>query len=194
MNNLIMNIPNLNTNLLTYIFDNMSYKHKDNTLWLDFGIRCGGNANYISLKTDDKLYGFYNNNNGFPEKWDNDTFIWKNINSNIIISNGPYNETVENFITTQDKKISFIHIDCDYYSSSKYVLNTIKNYIDKDCIIIFDELVNYPGFDGPNGELKALYEFITENNVDYEWIGMNGTLNNIYGSQNAALKINSILG
>ena len=121
MNNLIMNIPNLNTNLLTYIFDNMSYKHKDNTLWLDFGIRCGGNANYISLKTDDKLYGFYNNN-GFPEKWDNDTFIWKNINSNIIISNGPYNETVENFIKTQDKKISFIHIDCDYYSSSKNIL------------------------------------------------------------------------
>ena len=52
----------------------------------------------------------------------------------------------------------------------------LKDYIDKDCIIVFDELVNYPGFDGDTGELKAFYEFITENNVDYDWIGMNGTL------------------
>tara|TARA_B110001450_G_C17576047_1_gene462870 strand:- start:5 stop:160 length:156 start_codon:yes stop_codon:yes gene_type:complete len=46
--------------------------------------------------------------------------------------------------------------------------NNLKNYIDKDCIIVFDELVNYPGFDGNTGELKAFYEFITENKVDYE--------------------------
>ena len=40
---------------------------------------------------------------------------------------------------------------------------------DIDCIIVFDELVNYTGFDGDKGELKAFYEFITENKVDYEW-------------------------
>ena len=163
MNNLIMNIPNIRMRPILYIFDVLKIKHKENTLWLDFGVKCGGNANYISLKTDDKMYGFYNNN-GFPEKWENDNYVFTKIKDDLIVSNGPYNETVKNFITTQNKKISFIHIDCDYYSSTKYVLNTIKNYIDNDCIIIFDELVNYPGFDGPNGELKALYEFITENN------------------------------
>jgi hypothetical protein len=30
-------------------------------------------------------------------------------------------------------------------------------------MIIFDELINYPGFDGETGELKAFFEFITEN-------------------------------
>lgn len=44
-------------------------------------------------------------------------------------------------------KISFIHMYADLYSSTKYILNIIKDYIDNDCIIIFDELVNYPGFD-----------------------------------------------
>ena len=34
--------------------------------------------------------------------------------------------------------------------------------------------VNYDGYAGERGELKAFYEFIIENNVDYEWIGMNG--------------------
>ena len=193
-----MNIPNIKMRPILYIFDVLKIKHKENTLWLDFGVKCGGNANYISIKTDDKMYGFYNNN-GFPEKWENDNYVFTKIKDDLIVSNGPYNETVKNFITTQNKKISFIHIDCDYYSSTKYVLNTIKNYIDNDCIIIFDELVNYPGFDGPNGELKALYEFITENNINYKWIGMNGTINNnnnnnnnIFESQSVALILNSI--
>ena len=66
-----------------------------------------------------------------------------------------------------------------------------------DCIIIFDEFVNYDGFDGNTGELKAFYEFITENTVDYEWIGMNGTVGpltsvNEGNNQHVALIIHSI--
>jgi hypothetical protein len=59
---------------------------------------------------------------------------------------------------------------------------------------VFDELVNYPGFDGETGELKALYEFITENDVDYEWIGMNGSpIGNVGVSyEKAAMIIHSI--
>lgn len=62
-------------------------------------IRFWDNANYISLKTDDKMYGFYNNNNnGFPEKWENDNYVFTKIKDDLIVSNGPYNETVKNFI------------------------------------------------------------------------------------------------
>ena len=70
----------------------------------------------------------------------------------------------------------------------------MKNYIDTDCIIIFDELVNYPGFDGDTGELKAFYEFITENEINYEWIGMNRTPIGIlsYYHENVAVIIHSI--
>ena len=63
-----------------------------------------------------------------------------------------------------------------------------------DCIIVFDELVNYPGFDGDKGELKAFYEFVTENKVDYKWIGMNGKPLGMsgYGHENVAVIIHSI--
>jgi hypothetical protein len=60
---------------------------------------------------------------------------------------------------------------------------------------VFDELVNYPGFDGETGELKAFYEFITENAVDYEWIWMNGTITGTSGychAQEVAVIIHSI--
>ncbi len=65
-------------------------------------------------------------------------------------------------------------MDADLYSSTKYIFDVLKNYLDKDCVIVFDELLNYPGFDGETGELRAFYEFITENKVDYEWIGIDG--------------------
>ena len=84
-------------------------------------------------------------------------------------------------------------MDADLYSSTKCIFNNLKDYIDKDCIIVFDELVGYPGFDGNTGELKALYEFITENKVDYEWIG---TPDKVYptpgSSEHVALIIHSI--
>jgi len=118
--------------------------------------------------------------------------VLPDVRNNVELIKGWFNETLINFIKKHNKKISFIHIDCDLYSSTKYVLDTLKNYIDKDCIIVFDELVNQLSYE--KSELKAFYEFINENKVDYEWIGMNGTPSGMQGyhHENAALIIKSI--
>jgi hypothetical protein len=65
-------------------------------------------------------------------------------------------------------------MDADLYSSTKYIFQVLKDYIDAECIIVFDELVNYPGYE--SGELLAFSEFISIHNLRYEWIGMNGTI------------------
>ena len=196
---IIENIPNIHTYPLEYVFEHMKLKHKQNTLWLEFGVASGRSINYISKFTNDKVYGF-DSFEGLPEKWrdgyDKGVFSSNgnlpNVNMNVELIKGWFNETLLNFIQTHNKKVSFIHMDADLYSSTKYIFEILKDYIDKDCIIIFDELVNYPGFDGETGELKAFYEFITENKVDYEWIGMDGTPMNIDGHQSVALIIHSI--
>jgi hypothetical protein len=183
MLSIIQNIPNINTYPLTYVFENMKLQHKSNTLWLEFGVASGNTINYISKFTNDSVYGF-DSFEGLPEKWrdgfDKGLFSRNGnlpqVNSNVELIKGWFNETLLNFINTHNKKVSFIHMDADLYSSTKYIFDVLKDYIDKDCIIVFDELVNYPGFDGDKGELKAFYEFITENKVDYEWIGMNGDI------------------
>ena len=107
---------------------------------------------------------------------------------------GWFDQTLEGFIKAQNKKVSFLHLDADLYSSTKYILNTLKNYLDKDCIVVFDELVNYPGFDGDNGELKAFYEFLQENKVHYTWIGMNGKPMGMtgYWHENVGLILHSV--
>ena len=196
MLSIIKNIPNVNTYPLNYVFEHMKLQHKPNTLWLEFGVASGKTINYISKFTNHKIYGF-DSFKGLPEKWrdgfDKGAFNQNGnlpqVNSNVELIKGWFNETLLNFIQTNNKKVSFIHMDADLYSSTKYIFDVLKDYI-----IVFDELVNYPGFDGDTGELKAFYEFITENIVDYEWIGMNGTPTGMSGyyHENVALIIHSI--
>ena len=201
MLSIIQNIPNIKTYPLTYVFEHMKLQHKEDTLWLEFGVASGKTINYISKFTKNSVYGF-DSFEGLPEKWRDgfDKGAFNNngnlprVNSNVVLVKGWFNLTLLDFIKTHNKKISFLHIDCDLYSSTKYILDTLKDYIDTDCIVVFDELVNYPGFDGDKGELKAFYEFINEYNVDYEWIGMNGTPMGMLGyyHENVALVIHSI--
>lgn len=201
MLNIIQNIPNINTYPLEYVFEKMNLQHKPDTLWLEFGVASGYTINYISRFTNDNVFGF-DSFEGLPEKWRDGFDVGAfsrgghlpEVNHNVVLIKGWFNETLEDFIKTQNKKVSFIHMDADLYSSTKYILNTLKDYIDTDCVIVFDELVNYPGFDGDTGELKAFYEFINENEVDYEWIGMNGTPTGMHGyyHENVALIIHSI--
>jgi hypothetical protein len=201
MLNIIQNIPNIQTYPLTYVFERMKLKHKPNTLWLEFGVASGNTVNYISKFTDDTVYGF-DSFEGLPEKWrdgfDKGMFSRRGnlpiVNNNVKLIKGWFSDTLIPFIKTHNKKVTFIHLDADLYSSTKYILDVLKNYIDDGCIIVFDELVNYPGFDGETGELKAFYEFITENNVNYSWIGMNGVPLGMTGyyHENVALIIHSI--
>ena len=47
--------------------------------------------------------------------------------------------------------------------------------IGNGCIILFDELINFRGFDGEASELRALSEWLSENpHIKYEWMGANG--------------------
>ena len=133
---IISNIPNVNTYPLTYVFENMKLQHKQNTLWLEFGVASGKTINYISNFTNDKVYGF-DSFEGLPEKWrdgfDKSTFNRNGnlpkVNSNVKLIKGWFNDTLLNFIQKQNKKVSFIHMDADLYSSTKYVLDILKNYI-----------------------------------------------------------------
>lgn len=201
MFSIIQNIPNIQTYPLTYVFEKMKLQHKPNTLWLEFGVASGKTINYISGFTNENVYGF-DSFEGLPEKWrdgfDKGAFSLDGnlpqVRDNVVLIKGWFNETLPDFITKHNKLISFIHMDADLYSSTKCIFDIVKDYMDKDCIIVFDELVNYPGYDGERGELRAFYEFVTENVVNYSWIGMNGEPTGMSGyyHENVAVIIHSI--
>ena len=181
MLSILKNIPDVSKFPLNYIFEDLKLIHKENTLWLEFGVASGRSINYISKFTTDKVYGF-DSFEGLPEKWrdgfDKGAFnrdgVFPEVNDNVELIKGWFDVSLPKFLETNNKKVSFIHMDADLYSSTKCIFDNLKNILDKDCVILFDEFLNYPGFDGDTGELKAFYEFVTENDVDYSFIGMNG--------------------
>jgi hypothetical protein len=195
---IIQNIPDIQAYPLRYIFEVLLYPHQPETLWLEFGVGEGSTISYISKFTNDIVYGFYSLR-GLPENWRDDyeqgKFDQNEIPppypGNVQLQIGLFNETLPSFLSEHLKKISFLHVKCDLYSSAKYVLNSVKDRLAKDAIIIFDKLVSYPDFDGENGELRAFYEWITENDVQYEWIGTVAD-NGIESYQAVAARIHSV--
>lgn len=131
----IKNIPNVNKYPLHYVFENMKLQHKPNTLWLEFGVFSGNTINYISNFTKDTVYGF-DSFEGLPEKWrdgfDKGAFnrngSLPQVNSNVELIKGWFNETLLDFIQKHNKKVSFIHMDADLYSSTSTVLLYLTNW------------------------------------------------------------------
>jgi len=192
---IIENIPEINAAALNHVFERMKLEHKPNTLWLEFGVATGYTINYISKFTQNTVYGF-DSFEGLPEDW-RPGFLQgmfsrggelPKVNQNVELIKGLFQDTLPDFVNAHPQKVSFIHMDADLYSSTKYIFDVLKDSLDEDCVIVFDELINYPGFDGDTGELKAFYEFITENTVDYEWIGCHKSTN----GQAVAVRIHSV--
>jgi len=77
---------------------------------------------------------------------------------------GWFNETVPPFARelaarTGDpaaRRLTFLHMDADLYSSSDVVLRGLEARVAPSAYLVFDELINYPRF--REGEMRALYE------------------------------------
>ena len=90
-------------------------------------------------------------------------------NNNVQLIKGWFDETLPNFMKEKKgQQCSYIHIDCDLYSSAKYVLEQLKNNIGKGTIICFDEFCGFIGWQ--QDEYKAFNEFIEENKFEYKYI------------------------
>lgn len=142
-------------------------------LYLEFGVHSGKSINYLSKFLKTKIYGF-DSFTGLKEDWlgtknpigsmDLKGQVPK-VRSNVEIIKGEVEDTLENFLMEKKGKINFVHMDMDVYKSSKFVLQKIKPFLSSGCIILFDELYNFAGWE--QGEYKALIEVFEENEYKY---------------------------
>lgn len=163
---------------LLYILNEIKNK-KYNAL--EFGVFKGRTANIISNYVN-QLYGF-DSFEGLPETWNGvaNKGCFKvdelpKFNKNIKLIKGLFQNTLDDFLKNHNEDFYFIHIDCDLYSSTKYVFQKLIEYnkLKKNTIIVFDEILNYNNF--LDGEMKALYEINTINNIKFKWIGTHGNI------------------
>lgn len=189
------NIPDIKFDALRYILkENML---DDSGLVMECGTWKGQTLDMISEFTNKDVYGFdtfkginvqweevdmnkFNINGELPkqvEQLDKNvrfktTGLTKKFNSNVNFVKGLFQNTLPGFLKEKNQKISFLHIDCDIYEGAKSIFDNCNKYLSNNSIIVFDELVNYYGFE--NGEFKAFYEWVNKNNIKFEWIGIDG--------------------
>jgi len=90
-------------------------------------------------------------------------------NSTIVI--GWYKETCP--IHDYKKPVAkFLHIDCDVYSSTVDIFNTLQGKIVPGTIIVFDEYFDHGNW--RKGEYKAWQEFVSHNNIKYKYLYVAG--------------------
>lgn len=167
----------------------------DDGLFLEFGVYRGKSITHIANNTDKTVYGF-DSFEGLPEDWDpqnpkgvfslngevppgalagkdpgmysreqaTEIIQWA---ENIKFVKGWFDETLPDFtVEHEGKKVSFLNIDSDLYSSAKIVLESLKPMIVDGTIITFDEIVDYPDY--RNHEIKAFAEFLLDTGMDYD--------------------------
>jgi hypothetical protein len=155
--------------------DCMHYCKDKSGLFLEFGVYQGGTINFMSSILKNKIFYGFDSFEGLPEDWigngnvinEKGTFKTNipKVNDNVLLIKGLFQETVIEFFNNNKTLISFVHIDCDLYSSVDYVLRNIENKIEDDCLIIFDDLINFPDYESHS--IKAFSEFLNRNSYEY---------------------------
>lgn len=146
-------------------------------LYLEFGVAKGRTITKIAEAVPERtIYGF-DWFKGLPEYWANGYdaghFACEkptDLPPNVEIVEGLFKKTIPGFIKEhKDQKVAFMHVDCDLYSSAKYVLDKFEKKFQDGSIIVFDELIIYNGYE--MHEWKAWNEFLEKTKYRYEVLG-----------------------
>ena len=171
--------------------DNLVYsvkKAEAQGLFLEFGVFEGKSVNKIAkLKPQTLIFGF-DSFEGLPEDWSGHSAPKGHfkteipeVEDNVTLIKGYFDRTLPKFLSENREKISFMHIDCDLYSSTKTILELTKDRLQEGTIIVFDEYFNYPNW--KRGEYKAFKEFNDLYKGDFEYISI--------GHQQVSVRIKS---
>jgi hypothetical protein len=146
-------------------------------LYCEFGVYSGHSINYIARHTSERVFGF-DSFKGLPEKWGTGFPVGHfaidrppKVLANVELVTGWFHETLPKFVLEHGQNVSFLHVDCDLYSSTKTIFGYLGRRIIPGTVIVFDEYFNYP--DWEQGEFKAFREFIDEGFCSYEYLGYN---------------------
>jgi hypothetical protein len=146
-------------------------------LVMEFGVFDGRSLNQIATLAGQEVHGF-DSFEGLPENW---THLQKKGRfstagvlpklsaTNAALHKGWFQDTLPAFLEMHAGPARFIHVDSDLYSSAQTVLGLLRDRIVPGTVIVFDEYLNYPGWQ--QHEHKAFAEFIAATGGAYRYLG-----------------------
>jgi hypothetical protein len=85
---------------------------------------------------------------------------------------GWFDITLPDFLQSTPCPFAFVHVDCDTYEATRTLIGLIGPKIVKGTVLVFDEYLGYRGW--KEGEYKAWKEFVTSENLRYDYLGFAG--------------------
>ena len=146
-------------------------------LHLEFGVADGNSIRAAAEVTSHQIHGF-DSFEGLPEDWTGTTSLkgkfdrggsLPDVPASVTLHKGWFEDSVPPFLEQHPDKIAFLHIDCDLYSSTRYVLKQVGSRLQTGTIVLFDEYFNYPNWQ--EHEFKAFQEFVASTGLEYEYLG-----------------------
>jgi hypothetical protein len=148
---------------------------------LEFGVYLGKTMAHISNHFEDQtVYGF-DSFVGLPEPWHISTAGKTHaagkfdlrleteqplFASNVELVPGWFSDSIPQWKDTHPGNISFLHVDCDLYSSTRDVLSLLNDRIVPGTVIVFDEMYpwsNATAYDlWAEGEYRAVGEWLAD--------------------------------
>ena len=146
----------------------------DDGLILEFGVGFGASIRLIGALLKKEVHGF-DSFEGLPEAWHGEpkgSYSTKGeipiVPENVILHKGWFEHTLPHFIEENSAPVRFINIDCDIYSATKYVLESLAKQIIPGTIIAFDEYIGNEYW--REDEFKAFQELVLELDWKYEYL------------------------
>lgn len=167
---------NSRDHLIEYCIEQTKNEFRVEGLYAEFGVYKGDSLKIIcdAVGSNVAVFGF-DSFEGLPQDWG--TVLSKGafaldrlpkVPNNAVLIKGWFKDTLLKFIKEYHKPFAFIHIDCDLYQSTKDVLDILAPQIMPGTIILFDEYINI--VDWENHEFRAFQEFVSQNNMVFEYI------------------------
>lgn len=159
-----------------------------NRIWLEFGVAGGATLRQLA-EVAPVIYGF-DSWEGLPEDWcdingnlqdEKGKFRCdppSDLPANAHLIKGLFQDTLPGWLKKcPDRSFGFVHIDCDLYSSTSFVLSQLENHLD-NTVIAFDEIGPFPAGDYHEG--RAWREFMAKNKYEARLIGQQHQAGAIY--------------
>jgi len=165
-----------------YLRHNLS-KSRANGHIMELGVFKGSTLNHIADAVAPRtVYGF-DSFEGLPQNWalSENTAITAGffatnelpkVSKNAELVVGLFNNTLPEWIGAHPGDISFLHLDCDIYSSTASALTELNTRITTGTIIVFDDMYSWKDEDDYSywrrGQWKALREWLKDYDREVE--------------------------
>jgi predicted O-methyltransferase YrrM len=133
--------------------------------FLEFGVASGATINHIADRHPNGTIVGFDSFEGLPETWRSGfhkgmfaVARMPTVRNNVRLIKGLFADTLPGYLASTSEPVSFVHVDCDLYSSTKTVFDLVGPRMAERCVLVFDEYFNYPGW--RMHEHRAFREFL----------------------------------